>query len=262
LSGTAYIHGTNPAEQERLSKLGDLTDEAFLQFVEYGPDSCVLDVGSGLGNLARKLAERIPQGQVWGVERSLEQLSKATFDLPNLHLQQADAHWLPFEDARFDVVYCRYLLEHVADPVRVLQEMRRILLPGGKVFVQENNVLANVLYPECPHFDRLWQRFAELQQLLGGDALIGKKLLPLLAEAEFRNIRLTIQPEVHHAGAPTFLPWIENLIGNIRSGEQELLDRGMATEEDIRQGIEDLRRLMNNQAGSAFFYWNRAAGVR
>jgi len=262
VSGTAYIHGTNAAEQERLSKLGELTDEAFLQFVEYEPDSCVLDVGSGLGNLARKLAARIPQGQVWGVERSAEQLSKAAPGLPNLHFHQADARRLPLEDARFDVVSCRYLLEHVLNPVRVLQEMRRVLKPGGKVFVQENNILANVLYPECPHFDRLWQRFADLQQLLGGDALIGKKLLPLLTEAGFRSIRLSIQPEVHFAGAPTFVPWIENLVGNVRSGEQELLNRDLATRDDIRQGIEELQRLMYDPAGSAFFYWNRARGVK
>jgi ubiquinone/menaquinone biosynthesis C-methylase UbiE len=245
-----------------LSKLGDLTDEAFLQFVEFGPRSCVLDVGSGLGNLARKLAHRIPNGQVWGAERSPEQISKATLDLPNLHFQQADAHALPFEDSRFDVVYCRYLLEHVANPVGVLQEMRRVLRPGGTVFVQENNILVNVLYPECPHFDHLWQQFAELQQMLGGDAQVGKKLLPLLTEAGFQNIQLSIQPEVHYAGAATFSLWIENLIGNIRSGVRELLDRGLASEDDIRRGIEELRHLMKHEAGSAFFYWNRARGVK
>jgi len=257
----AYIHGVLPSEQDRLRKLGDLTDEAFLQFLEYSPDSCVLDVGSGLGKLGQRLAERIPHGHVWGVEQSPEQLSKVTLDLPNLHFQQADAHALPFEDNRFDVAYCRYLLEHVSDPVRVLREIRRVLKPGGKVFVQENNILVSVLYPQCSRFDRVWRRFAELQKMLGGDALIGKKLLPLLTAAGFQHIRLSIQPEVHYAGTPTFLPWIENLIANIRSGEKELLDRQLATERDISQGIEDLRGLINEKAGSAFFYWNRASGV-
>src|SRR5260221_218765 len=126
----AYIHGTHPSEQERLSKLGDLTDEAYLRFLEYSSNSCVLDVGSGLGNLAWMLAKKIPHGHVWGVEQSPEQLSKAKPDLPNLHFQQADAHTLPFEDDRFDVTYCRYLLEHVSNPLRVLQEMRRVLKPG------------------------------------------------------------------------------------------------------------------------------------
>jgi len=262
MSNATYIHGTDPAEQVRLSKLGELTDEAFLRFLEYKPDSCVLDVGSGLGNLARKLAERIPHGEVWGVERSTQQISNAARELLNLHFQRADAHCLPLEDSRFDVAYCRYLLEHVANPLAVLREMRRVLKPGGQVFVQENNILVNVLDPACPHFEWLWQRFAELQKLLGGDATIGKKLLPLLAEAGFQNIQLSIQPEVHHAGTTTYLVWIENLIGNIRSGESELLKRGLATEEQIQLGIEELRQLMSNSSGSAFFYWNRARGMK
>jgi ubiquinone/menaquinone biosynthesis C-methylase UbiE len=123
----SYIHGTAATEQQRLSKLGELTDEAFLQYLEYDTDSCVLDVGSGLGNLARQLAARIPGGRVWGVERFWQQLSKADCKLPNLPFQQADAQALPFEEARFDTVYCRYLLEHVSDPVRVLREMKRVL---------------------------------------------------------------------------------------------------------------------------------------
>lgn len=101
-----------------------------------------------------------------------------------------------------------------------------------------------------------------MQDSLGGDALIGKKLLPLLAEAGFQSIRLSIQPEIHHAGTLTFVPWIENFIGNIRSAEKELLARELATEQDISEAIEDLRRLMNGKAGSAFFYWNRASGVK
>ena len=61
--------------------------------------------------------------------------------------------------------------------------------------------------------------------------------------------------EIHHAGTATFLPWIENLIGNLRSGESELLDRGLATEEQIQQGISELQQLMHHKAASAFFYW-------
>ena len=51
-----YIHGIQPDEQRRLAKLGELTDEAFVRFVEFGPTSSVLDVGSGLGNVARRVA--------------------------------------------------------------------------------------------------------------------------------------------------------------------------------------------------------------
>ncbi|MFL5341827.1 MAG: methyltransferase domain-containing protein [Gemmataceae bacterium] len=262
MSDAVYIHGTARDEQERLAKLGELTDAAFLQFLELPPGGRVLDVGSGLGGLAREVARRVPGGEVWGIERSAEQLARAVADLPNLHFQQGDAHSLPFDDDSFDVAYCRYLLEHVADPVRVLREMRRVLKPGGRVFVQENNIFTNEFDPACPNFGRLWRTFACLQEALGGDALIGKKLFRLLSAAGFRDVRLSIQPEVHHFGSPNYRSWLENLAGNIRSAESALLERGLATDAEIRAAIDDLRRLMDDATGSAFFYWNRATGIK
>jgi ubiquinone/menaquinone biosynthesis C-methylase UbiE len=262
MSQAAYIHGTDPEEQVRLAKLGDLTDEAFVAFIDLPPGASVLDVGSGLGNVARPVALRIPGGDVWGIERSEEQLAKAPRDLPNLQFHQGDAHALPFEAGRFDVVYCRYLLEHVSDPVRVLREMRRVLKPGGKAFVQENDILCNTLDPPCPAFDRLWRQFARLQELLGGDALIGRKLYRLMSQAGFEDVQLSIQPEVHHHGLPTFRPWLENLIGNLRPVERAFVEKGLATVEDVRRGVEELRSLIDDPSGSAFFYWNRAIGTK
>jgi len=43
----------------------------------------------------------------------------------------ADAHQLPFPDALFTRVECDAVLEHVRDPRRVMQEIRRVLMPGG-----------------------------------------------------------------------------------------------------------------------------------
>lgn len=262
MSESAYIHGTDPQEQSRLAKLGEMTDEAFVAFLDVPPGGSVLDVGSGLGNGARRVALRVPGGEVWGVERSADQLARAPRDAPNLRFRQGDAHSLPFDDGRFDVAYCRYLLEHVSDPVGVLREMRRVLKPGGKAFVQENDILCNTLDPPCRAFDQVWNQFARLQDSLGGDALIGRKLYRLMGEAGFADVRLSIQPEVHHHGLPTFRPWLENLIGNLRPVEYALVERGFATAEDVRAAVEELRSLIDNPSGSALFYWNRAVGVK
>ena len=257
-----YIHGTEGSEQARLSLLNELTNKQFIDFLKLEETSSVLEVGSGLGILAREVARLVPRGEVYGVEYSPEQLALADSPLPNLHFVRGDAHALEFEDARFDVAYCRYVLEHLADPSRALGEMRRVLKPGGKVFLQENNILANVFYPECPRFDALWKQFAVLQGRLGGDALIGKKLLPLLRRAGFSEIALSIQPEVHYSGEPTFRPWIENQIGNIESAEKELRSRGLATGEEIDLAVSELRAWSGRDDSCAFFYWNRAAAVK
>jgi SAM-dependent methyltransferase len=265
-SGTAaYIHGTETSEQARLALLNRLTNEPFIKFLELDERAKVLEVGSGLGILAREVAERTPSGEAWGVEYSADQLSRARDSAAaaaNLHFIQADAHALPFADEHFDTVYCRYLLEHVADPVEVLSEMRRVLRPGGRALAQENNILINVFYPECPRFDVIWERFAELQARLGGDALIGKKLLALFKQAGFDQVKLSLQPEIHHAGMETFRPWIENLIGNVESGAAALEGQNLATADEISAAIREVRALAERDDGSAIFYWNRASGVK
>jgi ubiquinone/menaquinone biosynthesis C-methylase UbiE len=262
MSDAVYIHGTDPEEQARLAKLGELTNQPFLEFLEFSPTDAILDVGCGLGILTRRLAQLATAGTVWGIERSTDQLGKAVRDLPNLHFLEGDAQALPFDDNSFDMVFCRYLLEHVANPGQVLKEMHRVLKSGGKVFVQENNILINVFDPPCPHFDALWRQFARLQEIHGGDALIGKKLFRLLRMAGFADIRLSIQPEVHCHGMPTFRPWVENLMQNVRPAEGQLIEKGLATAEDIALAKQELADLAANEAGSAYFYWNRARAVK
>ncbi len=253
-----YIHGTDRAEQERLLALNRLTNPAFVEFLELRSDSAVLEVGSGLGILAAEAAERAPQGEVIGIEYSPEQLAAAQVRRTNLRFEQGDAHRLPFDWARFDVVYCRYLLEHVADPVQVLREMRRVLRPGGRACIQENNVLANEFYPECPRFDSVWEKFAALQSKLGGDALIGKKLFALLRQAGFQNIRLSIAPEIHPADSDTFLPWVENMIHNVTGAATLLVRDRLATQGEIDEAVAEVRAFEKRPDACAYFYWNRA----
>lgn len=254
-----YIHGTAAEEQERLRVLNRLTNPSFVDFLDLPPGGRVLEVGSGLGLLAQDVAGTAKPSLVVGVELSSEQLARAPVPAARLGFVQADAHRLPFTSGTFEVACTRYLLEHVHDPGAVLAEIRRVLVPGGGVYLQENNILINAFDPACPAFDLVWKKFAELQRALGGDAEIGKKLYRLLRESGFEDIRLTIAPEVHHAGMETYRPWVVNLLGNIRSGEEALVDRGFATRRQIEAAYDELGRLMDDPGGSAFFYWNRAA---
>lgn len=140
--------------------------------------------------------------------------------------------------------------------------MRRVLRPGGRALAQENNILILAFYPECPQFDSVWRRFALLQSKLGGDASVGKKLFALFLQAGFVEIRLSLQPEIHHAGLETFRPWIENLIGNVESGAAELQNRRLATKGEIEAAIDELRSFAGLAQASAVFYWNRASGLK
>src|SRR5262245_4608891 len=125
-----YIHGTTPSEQARLAALNRMTNTAFIEFLRITPRMRVLEVGSGLGLLAAAVAAAADGVQVVGVEQSLEQIAAAAKAACVTYVQ-GDAHQLEFPDGRFDLVYARYVLEHVAAPERVLSEMRRVTRPGG-----------------------------------------------------------------------------------------------------------------------------------
>jgi SAM-dependent methyltransferase len=260
-----YIHGTDPSEQDRLADLNRHNNPHFLQFLDLTGAQSILEIGSGLGILAAEVARAAPNARVVGLEYSAQQLAKAPRGEgapSNLTLIQGDGHALPFEGGTFDVVYCRFLLEHVADPVQVLREGRRVLTPDGRMFAQENNILINDFDPDCPRFDGVWRKFAELQSALGGDALIGKRLFRLMKQAGFEDVRLSIQPEVHHAGQPSFEWWTRNLILNVRSGEAALIERGLASRDEIEEACAELDALIRRNDATALFYWNRAIGVR
>lgn len=259
---SAYIHGTDAPEQARLAALNRMTNAPFLDYLGLMPADRVLEVGSGLGLLAAEAAARLTQGSVVGVEYSPAQLAAAPRSPANARFVQGDAHALPFPADSFDVVYCRYVLEHVADPTRVLEEMRRVVRPGGRVLVQENNIEINRFDPPCPAFDKVWGRFAELQSMLGGDALIGLRLFRLFKGAGLRHVELSVQPEVHWSTSAGFVPWVTNLIGNVRSGEAALVERGLASSADVRGAIAELQSLMTRDDASAIFYWNRARAVK
>lgn len=256
-----YIHGTERTEQARLAALNRLTNPAFVEFLQVPAGARVLEVGSGLGILAAEVARAAPGGHVTGVEISPDQLAAAVA-APNVEYREGDAHHLPFPDGSFDLVYARFLLEHVADPGVVLAEMRRVTRAGGRVAVMENDISTCRFDPPCPTFDAVWAAFARLQETLGGDALIGRRLHRLFREAGFTDIALSIQPEVHWAGSPGFQVWVENTIGNIAPAREALVAGGHCTGVDLDVAIAELTVLLPDSRASSNFAWNRAMAVR
>lgn len=102
------------------------------------PGLSVLDVGCGPGTITVDLAARVVPGSVTGVEPTDDALSLARAEaqlhrLSNISFTTSDVHKLDFPDDAFDVVHAHQVLQHVADPVRALQEMRRVCTPGGIV---------------------------------------------------------------------------------------------------------------------------------
>jgi ubiquinone/menaquinone biosynthesis C-methylase UbiE len=100
---------------------------------DFGDDADVLEVGCGNGNIWRENRDRIPSG--WRI--TLSDLSAGMVDEAQAALGDraryvsADVQELPFADGAFDAVIANHMLFHVADRVRALGEIARVLRQGG-----------------------------------------------------------------------------------------------------------------------------------
>ena len=105
----------------------------------------VLDVACGPCTVTKRLAKKI-SGRVVALDLSDQMLQQASRNLEKFSLQhrvtlvRARAEALPFPDATFDAVTFTYLLRYVSDPASTLQELARVVKPGGPIASLEFHV--------------------------------------------------------------------------------------------------------------------------
>jgi demethylmenaquinone methyltransferase/2-methoxy-6-polyprenyl-1,4-benzoquinol methylase len=102
------------------------------------PGGSALDVACGSGKLTAELARIVGgAGRVVGLDFSAQMLEIARRDHEGIEFLEGDALNLPFEDGSFDASTIAFGLRNLADPVRGLREMQRVVKPGGRSVVLE-----------------------------------------------------------------------------------------------------------------------------
>lgn len=156
----------------------------------------LLDVGCGPGTLTADLAERVAPGTVTAVEVSAEVVALAVEEaarrgLENVRGAVADVHALEFPDDSFDVVHAHQVLQHVADPVLALKEMRRVCKPGGVVAARDSDYGGFRWFPETPPLDEWLRLYQGLATSNGGHPDAGRRLRGWALAAGFTEEQVT-----------------------------------------------------------------------
>src|SRR5204862_4287106 len=134
----AYLHGTSPSEQGRLSLLNRLMNDAAMREIGVRPGDSIVDFGCGLAQLSLQMAQAAGRRLV-GVEQSEEQLARAErHDL--LDLRRGDVTSPPLHDGEwgsFDLAHARLVREHVRGPLAVVRLRLRAVGARGRLVSQD-----------------------------------------------------------------------------------------------------------------------------
>lgn len=133
-------------------------------------ESRVLDVCTGTGLIAMRIAQK-SGCEVTGLDLSQRMLGSALQSIQaeglnsRISLVAGQAESLPFADASFDVVVFSYLLRYVEDPQATINELARVLKPGGQMASLEFYI------PQGPILYPLWLAHTRLLMPLGARLL-------------------------------------------------------------------------------------------
>lgn len=186
-----YLLGHSDRELARLKLQATLIDpitRLFLLEAGIVPGMRVLDVGSGVGDVAFLAAELVGDtGYVLGIDHAPAGLAEARRRAAgrsgrNVEFREGDATELKFEQP-FDAVIGRYFLMFQRNPAAMLRKLRAHIRPMGVIVFHEGDWETTKSFPPVPTYDRCCRWIAESVRLSGAEARMGLKLHATFTEA-------------------------------------------------------------------------------
>jgi ubiquinone/menaquinone biosynthesis C-methylase UbiE len=157
----------------------------------------LLDFGCGPGTITNDLAEHLlPEGSVVGIDYSdvvVEQARATALEksILNVEYETNSIYDTGYEDASFDAAYAHQVLQHLGEPVKALEEAKRVLKPGGICAVREVDWGATALWPPDDQLTKFFDVYNGVAERNGGQAFAGRRLKQWFTEAGFTDLVVT-----------------------------------------------------------------------
>jgi len=244
-----YVHGYSARESERLSDQAQTLTNLLHDDTRYPTGSRVLEAGCGIGAQTVILAKNSPGALITSVDISEESLKRAEEKIrqegiTNVTFRQGDIFRLPFEPGSFDHIFVCFVLEHLAEPQRALKQLRPLLKEGGTLTVIEGDHGSTFFHPESEDAHRAVQCLVTLQQQIGGNALIGRELYPLVTGAGYTDVQVSPRMVYADSSRPAMIEGFTKLTftAMVEGVGPEVLKQGLMSRDAWERGIAALYR--------------------
>jgi ubiquinone/menaquinone biosynthesis C-methylase UbiE len=262
-----YVHGRSDREAERLHYQASKLAELLHHDTRYPTGCRVLEVACGVGAQTILLARNSPGAEFVSVDISRESLAKAKLrvsqeGITNVTFRQADVFHLPFRPDSFDHIFVCFLLEHLPDPLLSLKCMKEVLRPWGTITFIEGDHGSALFFPDSRDAHTVIDCLVQLQREMGGNALIGRELGHLMADAGFMNI--AVSPRIVYAdrNRPESVEGVKNIfIAMVEGVRDQAIARGLVDYKTWEKGIRDLYRT-TEEDGSFCYTFFKATGTK
>mmetsp|Transcript_9162 Transcript_9162/g.16079 ORF Transcript_9162/g.16079 Transcript_9162/m.16079 type:complete len:277 (-) Transcript_9162:269-1099(-) len=155
----------------------------------------LLDVGCGPGSISAGFGPLCKEVIAVDAEASVLEDARKAVDsagVSNVHIQKASAYSLPFESGTFHVVYAHQVLQHLAEPVQAISEMRRVLKPGGLLAVRDADYSSMLVHPALAGIN-LWRDvYRATCKRNGAEPDAGRFLVKWMLDAGFERTQLDL----------------------------------------------------------------------
>jgi ubiquinone/menaquinone biosynthesis C-methylase UbiE len=256
-----YCYTVGEEGQESL----DLLEKGFNEQTQYflqkhglKPGMKVLDIGCGLGFMTQIIAERVgDSGKVVAIDNSDNQIKAASKRTPEklkhiIDYYVHDLYELEALDQTFDMVYCRFVLHHVHKPRQALDQIAKVLKPGGWYIGIEG--IINYAYSYPPH--PAWQEPnfpCEVAEGKDRNGNLGKILPRLIKEVGLTCIEASIfQPMLIKDEVRQLLlknECVDNKVHDISNGVMTE-DAWQAKYQALKSCVDDKETLIAFYAGN------------
>ena len=204
------------------------------------PGMRCVDLGCGGGEVTFEIARLVaPDGHVTGIDMDevklgLAREAAAARGIDNVDFRASNVNEWNEPDG-YDLVYTRFLLQHLSHPVDLLRRMWDAVRAGGVLVAEDADFEGWCCYPPNDGFDFFVRTYGEVLARRGGDHAVGRKLFSYFLEAGIPETHIDLVQPLRMSGDEKTLAW-----STLEASIEAIVSEQIASEAEVQAALTSL----------------------